>query len=47
MVIPFIRTKVSEDGKITDQQVLQDVKQLIENFIGTINEKEKAHNTNT
>lgn len=47
MLIPFIRTKVSDDSKITDQQTLQEVKQLIENFINTMNEKEKTHNTNT
>lgn len=42
MVIQFIKTKVSEDGKITDKQTLQDVMQLAEKFVATINEKETA-----
>ena len=47
MVIQFIRTKVSEDGKITDQQTLQDVQQLIKRFVNTMNEKEKAGSIST
>ena len=40
MVIQFIRTKVSEESKITDPQTLQDIKELIEHFVTTMNEKE-------
>lgn len=47
MVIPFIRTKLSEDSKITDQQTLQEVKLLIGNFVNTMIEKEKTDYTNT
>jgi len=38
-VIQFIKTKMSEDGRITDKQTLEDVMQLIEKFVATINEK--------
>ena len=47
MVIQFIRTKVSEDSKITDEQTLQEVKNLIEKFVKTINEKEESGNINS
>ena len=47
MLIPFIRTKVSDDSKITDQQTLQEVKLLIGNFVNTMIEKEETDNTNT
>jgi chromate reductase, NAD(P)H dehydrogenase (quinone) len=43
MVIPFIKTKVNEDSCITDEKTLQEVTQLIEHLIGTMNEKEKTN----
>jgi len=47
MVIQFIRTKVSEDSKITDEQTLQEVKNIIEKFVETMNEKEEPGNINS
>lgn len=41
MVIQFIRTKVSDDGQITHDQTLQNIKQLIEDFINTMDKTEK------
>lgn len=37
LVIPFIKTKVSIDGKITDDKTLQEVNDLIIEFVKTIN----------
>ena len=36
MVIQFIRTKISEDNRITDELTLHQVRELIENFIRTM-----------
>ena len=44
LLISFVRTKIS-DNKITDEKTLFEIKQLINNFIQTINEKIK--NTNS
>jgi chromate reductase len=38
LLIPFIKTKISGD-KITDEKTLGEIKQLINNFIKTINSK--------
>lgn len=37
LVIPFIKTKVSIDGKITDDKTLKEVNDLIIEFVKTIN----------
>jgi chromate reductase len=39
MVIPFVKTKINPDNKITDEKTLADVKSLIAAFIETINNK--------
>ncbi len=39
MVIPFIKTKVSMDNKITDDNTLVEVKKLIASFIETLRNK--------
>jgi len=38
LVIPFIKTKVSTDGKIIDDKILAEVKNLIDEFVKTIND---------
>ncbi len=40
MVIPFVKTKISMDNKITDDNTLAEVKTLIADFIETINNKQ-------
>lgn len=40
MVIPFVKTKISMDNKITDDNTLAEVKTLIAGFIETINNKQ-------
>ena len=40
MVIPFVKTKISMDNKITDDNTLANVKTLIADFIETINNKQ-------
>lgn len=40
MVIPFVKTKVNMDGKITDEKTLMDVKKLIADFIETMNNEQ-------
>ncbi len=40
MVIPFVKTKINMDNKITDEKTLTDIKILIAAFIETINNKE-------
>jgi chromate reductase len=37
MVIPFIKTKINADNRITDDKTFADVKTLIANFVETIN----------
>jgi tRNA uridine 5-carbamoylmethylation protein Kti12 len=39
MIIPFVKTKISMDNKITDDNTLAEVKRLIAHFIETINEQ--------
>lgn len=39
LLIPFARTKISSDNKITDQKTLEDVKKIISGFIKTLSEK--------
>jgi hypothetical protein len=39
MVIPFVKTKVSMDGKITDNNTRAQVRTLIADFIETIDNK--------
>jgi NAD(P)H-dependent FMN reductase len=39
MVIPFVKTKVSRDGQITDSKTRDEVNTLIARFIETINDK--------
>ena len=36
LLIPFARTKVNSDNKITDEKTLADVKEILEKFIQTI-----------
>ncbi|MCW3110931.1 MAG: NADPH-dependent reductase [Segetibacter sp.] len=38
MVIPFAKTKISADNKITDEKTLADVKALVTAFIETLND---------
>lgn len=38
MVVPFAKTKISPDNKITDEKTLTDVKALIAAFIETLND---------
>lgn len=40
MVIPFVKTKISEDNKITDAKTLDGVKSLIAGFIETMKDKQ-------
>ncbi|MEP7268435.1 MAG: NADPH-dependent FMN reductase [Saprospiraceae bacterium] len=40
MVIPFVKTKISMDNKITDANTFAEVKTLIAGFIETINNKQ-------
>lgn len=40
MVIPFVKTKISMDNRITDDNTLAEIKTLIDRFIKTINNKE-------
>ena len=37
MVIPFAKTKINMENKITDEKTLFDVKKLIADFIETLN----------
>jgi len=39
LVISFVKTKISADGKITDEKTLTEVKGLIVNFIETLNDE--------
>jgi len=39
LVISFVKTKISADGKITDEKTLAEVKRLIVSFIETLNEE--------
>jgi len=39
LVIPFVKTKVNEENKITDEKTLAEVRKLIFDFIETINNK--------
>ncbi len=40
MVIPFVKTKLNMDNRITDDQTLADVKKLISDFVETVNNKQ-------
>jgi len=40
MVIPFVKTKISLDNKITDEKTLAEIKTLIAGLIETINDKQ-------
>ncbi len=43
MVIPFAKTKISMDNKITDDKTLVDIKKLIADFIETMNNNKQAN----
>jgi hypothetical protein len=40
MVIPFVKTKISIDNKITNENTLAEVETLIARFIDTISNKQ-------
>jgi chromate reductase len=41
LLIPFIKTKLSEDNKIKDEKMLEGIKKLMDAFIITMNAQEK------
>lgn len=47
LLIPFASTKISSDNRITDQQTLENVKILLENFEKTINENHQRLDNET
>jgi NAD(P)H-dependent FMN reductase len=39
LLIPFARTKITGEGRITDESVLQEVMEVMKEFVGTMNKK--------
>jgi len=43
MVIPFVKTKISVDNKITDEKTLAEIKLLIAGFVETLTNEKQAY----